>query len=328
VRIASFNLENLKSSDDLEARGATLRPQLERLGADVLCLQEIDGVRSLDGGPRRLEALDVLLERTTYSDFHRATSLRSNHAEPRDRHNLVVLSRWPIAKAEQFSNDLISAPAYSQTTAMPPEGEQPVRWDRPILHVVIEVGGGHMVHIVNVHLKAPLAAFVAGQKLGAFEWKTVSGWAEGFFLAAMKRTGQALEVRVLVDRIFDDDPAALIVLCGDFNAEERDVALRIVAGKPEDTGNDALTNRELVPLEHSLPEPRRFTLIHGGRRLMLDHILASRPLLQYSRGIEVHNESLGDELAAAAKAGDGPESFHAPVVATFALPGSESLQTT
>lgn len=323
MRIASFNLENLKPGEDLEARCTILRPQLERVDADILCLQEIDGVRAQDGGLRSLEALDVLLEGTTYATFHRAMSLRSNQAEPRDRHNLVVLSRRPIAKEAQYSNDLVAAPNYRQATALPPEGAQPVTWDRPILHAVIEVGDGQKVHVVNVHLKAPLAAYVAGQKLGAFTWKTVSGWAEGFFLAAMKRTGQALEVRVLIDRIFDDDPAALVALCGDFNAEERDVALRIAAGKPEDTGNGALTHRELIPLEHSLPESRRFTLIHGGCRLMLDHILVSRPLLQYYRGIEVHNESLVDEVIAGTTINAAPESFHAPVVATFALPQPE-----
>jgi endonuclease/exonuclease/phosphatase family metal-dependent hydrolase len=321
VRIASFNLENLKSGDDLVSRCAILRPQLERLDADIVCLQEIDGERSPEGG-RRLVALDDLIEGTPYAGFHRATSLRTNLTEPRDRHNLVVLSRWPIEASAQYSNDLIAAPVYSQATAMPADGEQPVQWDRPILHAVIKVEGGPRLHIVNVHLKAPLAAFVAGQKLGPFSWKSVSGWAEGFFLAAMKRSGQALEARVLIDRIFDDEPEALIALCGDFNAEERDTAFHIVTGKLENTGNGALAGRELIALENSLPKSRRFTLIHGGRRLMLDHILVTRRLLEHYRGIEVHNENLSDEVVAATTIAASPESYHAPVVATFAIRGA------
>jgi hypothetical protein len=36
---------------------------------------------------------------------------------------------------------------------------------------------------------------VPGQKAEPFAWKTVSDWAEGFFAAAVKRAGQALELR-------------------------------------------------------------------------------------------------------------------------------------
>ncbi|HRC87690.1 MAG TPA: endonuclease, partial [Thermoanaerobaculia bacterium] len=47
MRIATFNLENLdlppKSALPLEVRAEVLRPALERLEADVLCLQEVNG---------------------------------------------------------------------------------------------------------------------------------------------------------------------------------------------------------------------------------------------------------------------------------------------
>ncbi len=47
LRIASFNLENLDdrpgASPTLADRIAVMRPQLVRLRADVLCLQEVNG---------------------------------------------------------------------------------------------------------------------------------------------------------------------------------------------------------------------------------------------------------------------------------------------
>ena len=64
LRIATFNLENLDDRPDLDPplseRIALLRPQLLRLSADILCLQEVNGQHPEDGGPRRLLALDRL----------------------------------------------------------------------------------------------------------------------------------------------------------------------------------------------------------------------------------------------------------------------------
>ena len=62
LRIASFNLENLDDrpgeQPSLSERIAVVRPQLVRLRADVLCLQEVNGQES-EGAPRGLAALDA-----------------------------------------------------------------------------------------------------------------------------------------------------------------------------------------------------------------------------------------------------------------------------
>lgn len=330
MRLASFNVENLTDRADgdmpLAARLDVLRPQLERLDADVLCLQEVDAARVAGAGHRALTALATLLADTPYRDHHVATTVNPATGAPRDKHNLVVLSRWPIRRGEQLANDLVPAPRYRRTTGDPPDAEpMPVEWDRPLLHAEVALPDGRTLHVLNLHLRAPLAAFIPGQKAGPFAWKSVPGWAEGFFLAAVKRAGQALEARMLVDRLYDDSrngqDAPLIAVAGDFNAEEREVPLRILAGDPEDTGSGPLAGRALVLLEHSLPTDRRFTVIHRGQRLMLDHLMVSRPLLAHYRGIEVHNEALGDELVAYTLIDAAPDSYHAPVVATFDIAG-------
>lgn len=324
VRIATFNLEDLDDRPErgagLEARIALLRPQLERVRADILCLQEVNGQRRQSGEGRELLALDRLLAETPYASFHRVHSVAGETGELADKHNLVVLSRWPIDAFEQLRHDLVDAPGYRPATALPPEAEpRAVEWDRPILHAVVATAAGERLHVINLHLRAPLAAPVAGQKLGPFCWKSASGWAEGFYIAMLKRSGQALETRLLIDRIFEREPEARIVVCGDFNAEEREVPLRIVCADVADTGNGRLAGRALVPLERTLPEARRFSVIHCGQRLMLDHMLVSRSLLAHYRSLEVHNEALGDGLVAYATV-DGPvESYHAPVVASFEM---------
>ena len=74
LRIATFNLENF---DDLGPTGqptlaeriALMRPQLERLRADVLCLQEVNTQEV--NGLRTFAALEQLIAGTAYATFQR-----------------------------------------------------------------------------------------------------------------------------------------------------------------------------------------------------------------------------------------------------------------
>lgn len=327
LRLASFNLENLGGRGGevgLAERIAVLRPQLLRLDADLLCLQEVHGTRPPEGGPRRLLALDALVEGTAYAGFACAStrSPGEHGAEGwvADVHNLAVLSRFPIRAVRELRHERVAPLPFRLTTARPAPVEVRCRFERPALFVTVELPGGRPLHLVNLHLKAPLASFVPGQKLGPFAWASVGGWAEGFFLAAAQRAAQALEVRLALEDLFEAEPEALLAVVGDLNAEDRETPLRILCAETADTGNGALAPRALVPTCRSLPEDRRFTAIHHGRRLVLDHILLSRALLAFFRGLEVHNETLDDELAPSERVERATESYHAPLVATFELP--------
>jgi endonuclease/exonuclease/phosphatase family metal-dependent hydrolase len=234
-------------------------------------------------------------------------------------HNLVTLSRYPIRAHREYLNDLVAPPQYRLATAVPPVSDaQPLRFDRPVLLTEIELPGGKRLAVVNLHLRAPLATRVAGQKLEPFVWKSVGGWAEDYFLSAVRRAAQALELRFLVEQLLDADRHRLIALVGDFNAEDHEVALRIVLGAEEDTGNATLSARSLVLLDRALPRDRRWSVLHHGRPQMLDHIVASRALHGHFKAIEVHNETLGDELVGYARHVQSSSSYHAPVVAEFA----------
>lgn len=321
-RLATFNLENLDDRPErappLERRIEILRPQLARLRADVLCLQEVNGQPSGRHAPRTLAALDRLLKGTPYAAYERAHT-QGAHG-PFDVHNLVTLSRFPIRAHTQLHHDIVAAPSYRLAAAAPAAKEPaPVEWDRPALHVELDLGSDRALHVLNLHLRAPLASFVPGGKTGPFAWGTTQSWAEGFFLATVKRAGQALEARLFVDRLFDRDRQALVAVAGDFNAEAREMPVRTLIAAEADTGSGELAYRALVSLEGSVPESSRYSVVHGGRAAMIDHILVSRPLLAHARGVEIHNESLFDEVSTPPVARP-PDSFHAPVVASFEMP--------
>jgi endonuclease/exonuclease/phosphatase family metal-dependent hydrolase len=326
LRIATFNLENLDSGPQadvpVERRLAVLRPQLEGLKADILCLQEVNAQKADRGSPRRLEALDRLLSGTRYEDYERAHSTETSDGRLSDRHNLVTLSRWPIRDSRQIRHDLVEPPLYRPATALPrPKNPQAFRWDRPLLLAEVELPSGARLHVVNLHLRAPLAAPVAGQKRSPDTWKSVGGWAEGFFIASMKRGGQALEARLALEEIFEHDPQALIAVLGDYNAEGRETPLLALKGAIEDCEDAGLTARALVALDEAVPAEQRYTVLHGGRQVMLDHLLVSRMLAERAQRIEIDNRDLRDELADERAGAATPMSHHAPIVAEFEMPG-------
>jgi hypothetical protein len=90
--------------------------------------------------------------------------------------------------------------------------------------------------------------------------------------------------------------------------------VRALLCDPEDTGNPTLGARALAMLETSLPPARRYSVLHDGRKLMLDRLLVSPALRRAFRAADILNQGLADE-AREATAG----SFHAPVVAEFEL---------
>ncbi len=323
MRIATFNLENLepvsRSGVFLEARAEILRPQFERLHADVICLQEVNGQRRSGERLRSLLALDELLKGTPYDSFARIATSGPDANGVADVHNLVILSRHPILAHREIRHHLLPPVNWRPLTAEPPgDVAPPTAFDRSILMAEIAAGDGARLFVFNVHLRAPLATPIPGQKESAFVWKSVRGWAEGFFLSAMKRTGQALELRLAIDELLDKDRHARIAICGDFNAEDHETPLKIVIGAEEDTGNGLLAHRSMAVLDRSIAKDRRFSVLHHSRPQMLDHILVSRSLMAQFRNIEAHNEMLEDELVGYAKVQHSTGSYHAPLVAEFA----------
>ncbi|MCI0512699.1 endonuclease/exonuclease/phosphatase family protein [candidate division KSB1 bacterium] len=320
LRIATFNLENLDAGigvqPPLAERIQIMRPQLERVAADIICLQEINSQGP--AGARTLAALEQLLQTTAYAGFNRQTTLTTS-GQLYDQRNLVTLSRFPFVETQIIRDSAGPRPSYQMATADPPDSAaNPVEWERPMLCTQIDLGSNRTLHLINVHLKSKLASNIPGQKLNDYTWRTVSAWAEGSFISAMKRVGQALQARLLIDSIFDTQGLdSLIVIAGDFNTTTEEITFKAICGPVEETGNPSHAARVMIPCENNIPDSARYSLFHLGKGQMLDHIIVSRPCLRYFRGAEIHNEALPDESGAFRQDTKFPESDHAPVVAEF-----------
>lgn len=321
LRIATFNLENLDDSPrtggDFERRIAALRPTLQAIDADILCLQEVNARRERKDTDRTFGALDRLLAGTGYAEFHRAHSTRSGGPSagmPLDRHNLVTLSRLPIRATRSMHHDLV----HRMTYRGPAAGALRVEWDRPIL-VTEHVLGPQILYVINLHLRAPLASAIPGGKSPARGWVSSAAWAEGFFVSAVKRSGQALEARLAADAILNGDPNALLVVAGDLNADAFEMPMRLLQGPAEEEGNPALAARALTAVEQRVPAAERFTAIHAGRRMLVDHILVSAPLAAAVRDVRILNAGVHDDMAGGTFAPPPAGSFHGAIVAVFDL---------
>jgi endonuclease/exonuclease/phosphatase family metal-dependent hydrolase len=318
-RLATYNLENLDEggSPSFDARAAVIRPALERLRADVICFQEVNG-QEREGQKRDILTLKEMLAPTRYKAHHLITTKTKSSNEAYNERNLVTAlpSDWQVLETRQINQDRMAAPEFKRTIAED-DTAKPVRWERPLLYVKAEAPGGAVLHILNTHFKSKIAVGVDDLMVDDYTWRTASGWAEGFFLSSMKRVGAALEARLVIDDIFDADPEANIIIAGDFNARSEEVPVMALRGRVEETGNGALAGRVMVPLEDNVPESSRFTLYHHGKGEMIDHILASRGMLAAFSHTEIHNEILPDESIRFRTDEDFPEPDHAPVVAAF-----------
>ena len=321
MKLATFNMESFGSDRfeiaALKPRLEALRPRIEELDADILCLQEVNAQKVKGAPKRQFLALDLLIAGTRYETYHCAASERASGKGPGDRHNLVILSRYPISNHESVFQRHAYAPLWQPTTADPPYGEpETVTFERPILQSVIDPGWGKPLHLFVVHLRAPIAAMIRGGKASATTWKSASAWAEGYQLSVLKQTAQALELRLAVEKLFDQDEQARIVLTGDFNATGETGTLRLLRADPDDTGSPRLEARRLFQLDASLPLDKRQTVIHKGKGQALDHILASAAMADKTRDVRVFNYGLPDEVL---DAGDDSYagSYHAAMRAEF-----------
>ena len=139
--------------------------------------------------------------------------------------------------------------------------------DPPVQHVALSLPSGRCFHVFNVHC-ARRSPWQYPGRVWALRWRSVAGWAEGSLL----RPSSALAKRssfVLPEGVVRCRARGVHRICGDFNAEDHDTALRLACAGEDDTGSGH--SRRGCSCRSSSPCRRtgRFTVLDHGRREML-----------------------------------------------------------
>jgi endonuclease/exonuclease/phosphatase family metal-dependent hydrolase len=306
VRLATFNLKDFfqpRTAEEgavVDAKVANAAASLRRAAADVVALQEV-GSEAL---VRRLVA-DV-------PELGYGVPVVGS-ADRRGIRN-VILSRLPIQWSQVHESKSLPFPAFADGDPEPFPGRIPLR--RGVVHVRVEVsdmGEVDEIDVITAHFKSGLPTrrkTAAGEEIPD---ATLHAAAESAVRSLLQRAAEALFVRGLVDQVLANLPDHAICVMGDLNDALWSLPVRLVRGL------DPTSRAHLRSCIDVVPEDQRFSVFHGARRSLIDHILVSGRLYDTLRSCEIHNEALRDH---GPPPGEGdlpltPDSDHALSVAAF-----------
>jgi endonuclease/exonuclease/phosphatase family metal-dependent hydrolase len=210
------------------------------------------------------------------------------------------MSRVHTAEALEF-------PVY-QAGDPPPFGRRiPLR--RGVVHARVDAEGIGPVDVLVVHFKSPRPVAARDTSAREVEPRSPREIAEGALRSLVWRAAEALHVRGIVDGLLASDARARVAVVGDLNDLPGSVVVRTLMSD----GDGAL-----LDCAAGVPTDRRFSAVHAGGRIQIDHVLASQPLYARLAAARFVNATLREHLVPP----DGSEpptvdSDHAPLVVRF-----------
>lgn len=299
LRVATLNCLNLVSPgrliydgfepytpDEYLAKTQWLASMLDRLGADIVLLQEVFHEQALS---------DVV--RQTAGQGH-GLKFSVPHADvdnSKPRLGLV----WRTSFDPQIESIVDLPPGCA--VQVPEVGEH-TTFSRPVLRARVRVPslGEAPLTVVNVHLKSKRPEFVSNENRDDYH-----AVARAQLRSLLIRAAEAVAVRRLVVDVTLHNRAPLIV-AGDFNDGPDAVTTQIVADtswKPDNRSlRDCMLFNALDIEQRLVPGPQRdvaFTVLHTGTPERIDQILMSEEFVPQSKhalarvtGVEILNDHL------------------------------------
>jgi endonuclease/exonuclease/phosphatase family metal-dependent hydrolase len=335
LRIATLNCLNLAlpgrrfypgsepySPDEYIAKTQWLALMVDRLGADVLLLQEIFHEQALS---------DVIRQTAGQGKAWQLAVPLADSANTRPRLGIVWKSGLTL------THDSIEAFAPGGAVQVPETGEH-ARFSRPVLRAHLAWPGrpGLTLTLLNVHLKSRRPEYASGE-----DEREARAQARGQLRALLMRAAEAAALRALVVEATRDSRQPLIV-AGDFNDEPHAVTTQIVADtswKPDERQTRDTMLFNALDIEQRLGPGRgrdvAFTVLHAGEPERIDHVLVSEEFVPHSKfalgrvaGVEIYNDHLRERRqrqdAGRGRGANGPDlmrilSDHAAVCVSIVL---------
>jgi endonuclease/exonuclease/phosphatase family metal-dependent hydrolase len=303
----TWNVENLfpPGSASGPPNSAVYRRKLARLSQtigtivpDVIALQEL-------GHPDSLRDLQEAL------GGQYPHSAISSHPDNRGI-RVAILSRRQLSDVRQVE----SFPPQALTNIPTVDGELLNSLSRGALHAVARVSGTRRVRVVTAHLKSKLLSYPGGRRFPLDEDERARG--AGF--ALLRRTAEAVALRVQLNPIMTDDRMPTVLL-GDFNDEASAITTQLLQGPPDaapdrpDQGDDVRLNN----LVDWLPRKHSYSRLFKGEGELIDHILVSQDLLGALRQVDSLVEDISSISEDVESRRNSTIPDHAPMFARFEL---------
>jgi endonuclease/exonuclease/phosphatase family metal-dependent hydrolase len=327
-KVMTWNLENLyrsgnpygpKKPEDYETKLSSLAAVILKLDPDVLAAQEV-------GQPDAFHDLaDRLLGRYP-------VEMLSTHPDPRGI-RVGFLSKLPVEERE----DIVDFPQGGMTNipGIDSKGNPTVvtRFGRGILRIRLSPAPGMPVHLIAAHLKSKLLSFPSPSGQPRFIPKNESERAQVAGLALLKRTAEAVGLRVIASRILEGNAQEALIVLGDLNDVPSAATTQILNGPGgSEIGSlgfihpDKYDDTRLFNLAPRIPKIRRYSRVDQGNPELIDHIFVSQELLPgQPRRLPVVDSHVNEwgslpSISVNPSARQGkPGSDHAPVTAVFKL---------
>ena len=300
---------------------ALLAATIARVDPDVIALQEVGGLEPLHDLQTRLTAYP-----------HAQVS-----AFPDDRGiRVAFLSKHAIVAHEDIV-DFPPGPALAINGFDAAARVTPLtRMGRGALRVRV-AAAGVAIDLIALHLKSKLLTFPRPGGGSAFEPRDENERAQVAGIALMRRSAEAVTVRIRASVLLVGDTSRPMIVLGDFNdVPEAQTSLLFTgpSGSELDTPGFARPDRgddvRLFNIAPAIAAERRFSRKHRGRGELLDQIFASEELFpvdaQGRRQGPVRADSTIDFAGSLPSIADDPTvrigeiaPDHAPVSATFSI---------
>jgi len=324
----TWNVENLfrfgnesgpKTQEEYTEKLESLAQTILNLDPDVLALQEIGEVEALEDLVAQLEG------RYPHSQVSTAPDSRGIR--------VGFLSKLAIEEHEE----IIEFPEGGLTEVIGQETEGNIteitRMGRGALRILVKPEPGSSVHLLNAHLKSKLLTFPSTGNRSRFTPKDENERARVAGLALLRRTAEAVALRVKANELLENNAEQGLIVLGDLNDVPSAATTQILQGpsgseigtrgfNSPDKGDDT----RLFNLASLITEKRRYSRIYQNNKELIDHIFVSQELLpdQPRKLPEVDSHvDIADRLPSIGNDPNlrrgKPGSDHAPITAVFDL---------